>query len=315
MPSSSVSVTGKRGAGSGSGSGGSETRASSRRSVATATEPRRGDGTKRRRCTHRCMSAATGDELRRRRAARRETLAITGAQTRMDLRRIEWPEGSDRRRNPSLRERSNEGSTRWIARVLPTFLSKVRACTVRSATGLTSSGDDHRSGTVPGSHRLRDHAAYRLWTQPSTRRRNKAADKSRLPPSPPRPPPASSPSAGGGFVPWGNHDGCGGSRQVYSPSGRSARYRWRPLARAPARTDGCPEPVPERCRDSPKAAAQPRQPHRLGPAEHRGTASIRRSGPMARSTASSCRSASSATRSFRGWACRRSRSRPDRSAA
>ena len=47
--------------------------------------------------------------------------------------------------------------------VLPTFLSKVRACTVGSATGLPPSREGgHRSGTVPESHRLRDHAAW-VW--------------------------------------------------------------------------------------------------------------------------------------------------------
>ena len=46
-----------------------------------------------------------------------------------------------------------------VRTVLPTFLSKVRACTVGSATGLAPPRGVHRSGTVPDSHRLRDHAA------------------------------------------------------------------------------------------------------------------------------------------------------------
>ena len=58
-------------------------------------------------------------------------------------------------------EASKEGCQPVDRTVLPTFLSKVRACTAGSATGLRTSGQgDHRSGTVPESHRLRDHAAY-----------------------------------------------------------------------------------------------------------------------------------------------------------
>ena len=50
-------------------------------------------------------------------------------------------EGSRRIANPSLRHASKEGPNRSVARVLPTFLSKVRACTVWSATGLALSGE------------------------------------------------------------------------------------------------------------------------------------------------------------------------------
>ena len=41
---------------------------------------------------------------------------------------------------------------------LPTFLSKVRACTVGRRPDFHQEAV-HRSGTVPDSHRLRDHAA------------------------------------------------------------------------------------------------------------------------------------------------------------
>jgi hypothetical protein len=41
---------------------------------------------------------------------------------------------------------------------LPTFLSKVRACTVGRRPDFHQEAV-HRSGTVPESHRLRDHAA------------------------------------------------------------------------------------------------------------------------------------------------------------
>ena len=49
--------------------------------------------------------------------------------------------GRDESRNPSLRHGSKEGPNRSVARVLPTFLSKVRACTVWSATGLALSSE------------------------------------------------------------------------------------------------------------------------------------------------------------------------------
>ena len=54
---------------------------------------------------------------------------------------------------------STEGRQGMRCTVLPTFLSKVRASTARSATGLPPRTGGHRSGTVPDSHRLRDHAA------------------------------------------------------------------------------------------------------------------------------------------------------------
>ena len=41
---------------------------------------------------------------------------------------------------------------------LPTFLSKVRACTAGRRPDFRPRAV-HRSGTVPDSHRLRDHAA------------------------------------------------------------------------------------------------------------------------------------------------------------
>src|SRR4029078_6437791 len=63
-------------------------------------------------------------------------------------------EGPRRDAKPLASNGSKEGSNRKCARVLPTFLSKVRACTVWPATGLApSERGAHRSGTVPGSHR------------------------------------------------------------------------------------------------------------------------------------------------------------------
>lgn len=44
---------------------------------------------------------------------------------------------------------------------LPTFLSKVRACTAGRRPDFRPKAV-HRSGTVPESHRLRDHAAFVL---------------------------------------------------------------------------------------------------------------------------------------------------------
>jgi hypothetical protein len=62
-----------------------------------------------------------------------------------------------------LGSRTLERGVYEVDRTGPAYLS-LEGSSMHREVGdrTTSSGDDHRSGTVPGSHRLRDDAAYRV---------------------------------------------------------------------------------------------------------------------------------------------------------
>ena len=131
VPSSSVSVVGKAGAGVALGVGVAAIEAAGLAAVVRRRD-RRGGGS---------AAGAGGDEEQERgregspfASAGEAASGTRGNRSTWDLR-----EGCRRGRriaNPSMSNGSNEGSQPVGRTVLPTFLSKVRACTVRSATGL-----------------------------------------------------------------------------------------------------------------------------------------------------------------------------------
>ncbi len=68
-------------------------------------------------------------------------------------------EGREESRSPSLLVR-REGLIRWIARSCLPFSRRFEQSTVGRRPDFRPREGGHRSGTVPESHRLRDHAAW-----------------------------------------------------------------------------------------------------------------------------------------------------------
>src|SRR6478735_7450788 len=159
VPSSSVTVTGKAGAGDGLAVGVGATVAVGAAVGTTAAALGDGDVVA-------APAHAAGNRARTTNRARSVPPDATGRTGRAGI-RLKPPNGGrrgrDESRNPSIRAGRTRGLTeRAHGSCLP-FSRRFEHAPCGRRPDSRSRRGAHRSGTVPGSHRLRDHTAFGEW--------------------------------------------------------------------------------------------------------------------------------------------------------